>query len=532
MKKKIKVLDVTLRDGGCINNFNFGMDYMQKILHAQETAQIDIIEVGYIDEIDGAEIGRTKYINDRVITQHFILQKQEGVEYVAMIDYGKFNPCNLQERSKKTIDGIRMAFHKDNCYDMLKMAKNIMAKGYNFYIQPMITTRYSDSELLELITKINEEIPEAKGFYIVDSFGEMRPNDMLRMINLVDHNLTPSMALGFHSHNNLQLSYSNAISMISFPTTRELIIDASIMGMGKGAGNLNTELLLEHLNLSYGAEYQIEPLLDVIDKVINQLHNEFYWGYAPEFYLSSAHHCTPNYASYYYNKHMLPISKVGELLSLLDENKKISFDKDYAEKIYRKYNENQSVDDAMAVAELKKEFFNKEVLLIAPGKSIGNSLKKITDLSKKENVITIGLNSTLKINYDYLLLTREDIYTRAINEGMNIIIPSNVSKDRRENVKVLNYAEWIEFDEETYDSSFVIVMKLLMMCNTKTIYLAGLDGFSTDINKNYYDSSMRRPINEEQAERYNNYYRGLINRVRKRGINIRFITASKYQLGT
>lgn len=116
----------------------------------------------------------------------------------------------------------------------------------------MITLRYSDAELLELIEIINKELPDAEGFYIVDSFGEMRPNDMSRVLNLVDHNLIPSMTLGFHSHNNLQMSYSNAIEMLKFPTNRDLMLDCSIMGMGKGAGNLNTELLLEHLNLYYG----------------------------------------------------------------------------------------------------------------------------------------------------------------------------------------------------------------------------------------------------------------------------------------
>ena len=82
----------------------------------------------------------------------------------------------------------------------------------------MITLRYSDAELLEFIDLVNGELADASGFYIVDSFGEMRPNDMSRMLNLVDHNLTPSMTLGFHSHNNLQLSYSNAMTML-IPST-------------------------------------------------------------------------------------------------------------------------------------------------------------------------------------------------------------------------------------------------------------------------------------------------------------------------
>ena len=81
----------------------------------------------------------------------------------------------------------------------------------------------------------------------------------------------------------------------------------------------------------YGKNYKVAPLLEVIDKVINQLHVEFYWGYAPEYYLSSANHCTPSYASHFNNKHMLPIDQVGELLGMIADEKKISFDKNYAE---------------------------------------------------------------------------------------------------------------------------------------------------------------------------------------------------------
>ena len=279
----LKVLDVTLRDGGCVNDFNFGQAYMEKILAALEESEVDVIEMGYIDENKGSAFGRTQYINERVISQHFLKHKKQGVTYVAMMDYGKFNVENLQPRTDDSIDGIRVAFHKKNRFDVIKVGKKIIERGYQFYIQPMITLRYTDAELLDFVDLVNKELPDASGFYIVDSFGEMRPNDMSRMLNLVDHNLLQSMTLGFHSHNNLQLSYSNAIALLQFPTTRDLMLDCSIMGMGKGAGNLNTELLLEHLNLFYGKKYKTEPLLEVIDKVINQLHDEFYWGYAPEY---------------------------------------------------------------------------------------------------------------------------------------------------------------------------------------------------------------------------------------------------------
>lgn len=525
----LKVLDVTLRDGGCVNDFNFGQTYMEKILAAQEAAGVDVIELGYIDENKGSSFGRTQYINEQVIPECILRHKKAGVTYVAMMDYGKFNIDNLQFRAKDGIDGIRMAFHKKNRKDIIKLGRKIIDKGYQFYIQPMITLRYSDAELLELIGLVNAELPDASGFYIVDSFGEMRPNDMSRILNLVDYNLLPTMTLGFHSHNNLQMSYSNAIEMLKFPTNRNLMLDCSIMGMGKGAGNLNTELLLEHLNLYYGKDYKIAPLLEVIDKVINQLHSEFYWGYAPEYYLSAANQCTPSYASHFYNKHMLPIDQVGELLSMIAPEKKISFDKNYAEEVYRSYNESKSVNDTDVVEELKNEFAGKVVLLVAPGKSVGGAMDKIAELSAHENVVSIGLNSTLDMDFTYLLTTRKEIYDLAVAKGKKVIVPSNVSKGGRGHVLILNYSNWIDVDERTHDSSSVIALNLLKACGVKEVLLVGFDGFSININENYYDPNMRHPVNLEQAERRNNYYKKFISKIRNCGVHVTFVTPSLYE---
>lgn len=525
----LKVLDVTLRDGGCVNDFNFEQTYMEKILAAQEESGVDVIEMGYIDEEKGSVSGRTQYISEQVIPQCILKHKKPGVTYVAMMDYGKYDVDKLAPRTEDGIDGIRMAFHKKNRMDIIPLGRKIIEKGYQFYIQPMITLRYSDAELLELIDLVNKELPDASGFYIVDSFGEMRPNDMNRVLNLVDHNLIPTMTLGFHSHNNLQMSYSNAVALLQFPTNRDMMLDSSIMGMGKGAGNLNTELLLEHLNLFYGKNYHIAPLLEVIDKVINQLHTEFYWGYAPEYYLSAANQCTPSYASHFYNKHMLPIDQVGELLGKIAEDKKISFDKSYAEELYREYNESKSVDDSSVVSELKAEFNGKRVLLVAPGKSIGGAMEMIRGYMKMDDVVSIGLNSTLNVHFDYLLTTRKDIYDKAVEDGKSIIVPSSVSKGGRGNVKILNYANWIEVDERTHDSSSVIAMNLLKACGVKEILLAGFDGFSVDINENYYDPEMRRPVKAEQAERRNTYYRDFITGIKNSGIKVIFITPSLYE---
>lgn len=524
---KFSVLDVTLRDGGCVNDFSFGQSYMDKILAALEDSGVEYIELGYLDKNKGSEQGRTQYINERVIPQYFLKGKKPGVTYVAMMDYGKFDPESLGPRSENGIDGIRLAFHKKNRKDIIKLGRTIIDKGYKFFVQPMITLRYSDAELIGLIDDVNRYLPDASGFYIVDSFGEMRPNDMMRIMNLADHDLIPSMPLGFHSHNNLQMSYSNAISLLQFATKRDLMLDCSVMGMGKGAGNLNTELLLEHMNIFYDKHYNTAPLLRLIDEVINPIRAEYNWGYSVEYYLSSINHCTPSYAGHFYNKHMLPIDQVAELLSLIDEEKKISFDREYAEQLYLEYNARKNFDDTQVVAALKEEFARKRILLIAPGKSIIAAREDIQAEIEKENTVSISLNNQA-FQTDYIFATRQDAFQEAVKAGKPVITSSNITCLTDEKVRVIDYQKWVVVDGEVQDSSGTFTLNLLSECGPAELILAGFDGFHVNVDKNYYDKSMNHQITAKQAEKRNAYYRRFIKKLRGK-VPIRFLTGSLYE---
>lgn len=528
--KKIQILDATLRDGGCVNNFNFGQQYMNKILDSLEASGIEFIELGYIDQNKGSEKGRTQFCNEQVIEQNFLKHKKENIRYVAMMDYGKFDVDNLNPRTQTGIDGIRLAFHKKDKEKIIEKGRVIIEKGYQIYVQPMITLRYTDRELLELIEMVNRKLPDASGFYIVDSFGEMRPNDMERILNLVDHNLNKNIPLGFHSHNNLQMSYSNAVQLLQFPTNRQLMLDSSIMGMGKGAGNLNTELLLEHLNLYYGKNYNIFPLLEVIDKVINQIRSEFYWGYAIEYYLSSINHCTPSYAGHYYNKHMLSVGQVSELLSLIEEEKKVSFDVDYAEKLYREYNARKELNDEKTVQELKETLKNKRILLIAPGKTIVEEKEKIQSVMEETDVISISLNHFEIFDTNFVFSTQKGIFESALKQKRHIIVTSNISDEESRFVKVLDYKKRIVVENETQDSSGIILLNFLKEFEVKEIVLAGFDGFSVNINDNYYDRNMRHPVTIEQATKRNEYFAKFIKNMREK-VKVSFLTNSLYEKG-
>ena len=267
MMSKIQVLDCTLRDGGYCNNCRFGFDNEKKIVHGLIEANIDIIECGFLMNTVKYDKDVTKFTSIKEAAR-IIPRNKEGKIFVMLTDYGKYHLEDLPEYDGTSVDGLRVAFHKKNRLAALDECKKIKAKGYKIFVQAMVSLSYTDEEFLDLIHRVNELEPYA--FYIVDSFGMMKRKDLIRLFYLVEHNLKEKIKIGFHSHNNMQLAYSNAQSLVDLHSDRELIIDSSVYGMGRGAGNLNTELFVQYLNDNADGNYDIKPLLSIIDEILNE----------------------------------------------------------------------------------------------------------------------------------------------------------------------------------------------------------------------------------------------------------------------
>ena len=153
-----------------------------------------------------------------------------------MMNYGEYNIDDLPPYDGGFISGIRFAFHKKDMVQAIKICKQIKAKGYVTFVQPMVTLTYSDDEIEQLVDLVNDFLPES--VYMVDSFGTMTKQELVKMYDIFDKNLSEKISIGFHSHNNMQLSFSNAQILMELDTDRTIYIDSSVYGMGRGAGNL------------------------------------------------------------------------------------------------------------------------------------------------------------------------------------------------------------------------------------------------------------------------------------------------------
>lgn len=490
----ISILDCTLRDGGYVNSWDFGRDTIKKIIEKLTAANIDIIECGFISDIIYDE-NITLFRNTDDINSVYDISNKNPM-YVGMIALGEkeIHYDKIAECTENTLSGIRITFHKDEVGKAIEYAENLMYKGYKIFMQPVGTMFYKDIELLQLIERINELQPFA--FYIVDTLGSMSKNELLRLFYLIDNNLNADINIGFHSHNNLQLAFSNAIALVELTSNRNIIIDSSVFGMGRGAGNLCTELITGYLNsqanLKYG--YVCVSLFSIIDSCLTPIKKENEWGYSAPYYIAATKNCHPSYASYLISKQTLTSLDIDKILSLIPRETSYLYDTLLIDELYRDYQEN-AIDDTESIEQLKQFFENKEIVLIAPGKSIMHNKEKIQKLISNDNVVSMSVNFSDIFETDFIFVSNKKRHNNMdVNKHRKFIVTSNIDSNIIGKIDI-NYAKLLNSNEITYENSGLMAIKLLTMFNFKKIHLAGFDGFSINASENYYDK-MRKTADD------------------------------------
>jgi len=519
----IHILDCTLRDGGYCNEWVFGFDNIQRITYGLIEANIEIIECGFITNQVEYNPDVTKFSSIKQIAK-IIPSNREGKIFVAMMNYGEYDIDDIPQYDGTSIDGIRIAFHKNDRFAALELCKKLKAKGYLVFIQAMVSLSYSDEEFLEMLRIVNVVNPYA--FYIVDSFGVMKSKDLTRLFYIVEHNLDSDIWIGFHSHNNMQLAYSNAQRLTNLQTARNLIIDSSIYGMGRGAGNLNTELFVEYLNENAGKKYQLNPLLTLIDEILSVFHKKNYWGYSLPNYISAAHNAHPNYAGYLDDKKTLTFEDMNKIFDMMDEDKKVFFDKTYIEELYLRYMEAGKAQE-LHRTELTDSLYGKKIVLVAPGKSSVEESDIVKQFVKENDVVVISINHAYEaITPDYIFVSN----IRRFRELQDIqkskcIVTSNIVSD--EIYYQTQYRDLLNTEEAVADNAGLMAIRFLVMQNVDSIQLVGFDGYSHDFSENYGSTKMEIITRNAVLDAMN---AGMSKVLKKYSIdvNIHFLTQPRY----
>lgn len=513
---KTRILDCTLRDGGYINNWMFKKNNIDMIYNNLIKSKVDYIEVGYIGTNNEDDDNSTKFKSFDFLNS----KKFDNKKTLIMIDYGKFPIEEIPFNINNNFYGIRVAFSKNDFLSALDYCKMIKDKGYNVFIQPMVTMTYSKKELNILLNEVNKINPTA--VYIVDSFGSMDENKVIELTKLYDNILNKKIIVGFHSHNNLQLAYSNTKVFLDTVCNRETIIDSSVYGIGRGAGNLATELIANYLS----SKYNIDSFLEIVDNYLLNLKYESNWGYCLQYYLSAVNNCHPNYAKYLSEMHTTTIYDIKKILKMISDDKKIKFDKNYIKELYFIYMNNE-IDDKNSYIMLKEILKNKQIILIGNGPSIENEYEKIKE-NITEKSITISINSTFDSDYVFISNKKRFLELKK-DDNINLICTSNI-ESKNKNKLVFNYINNLATEIETSDNSLLMLLNILIKSGVKEVCLAGFDGFYVDNEKNYYKEDLSYVIEKERIIKLNNNMTKYLKLYSKK-IKINWITNSNYNGG-
>ena len=529
--KELKLLDCTLRDGGYVNDWEFGHDNIVSIFERLVDANVDIIEVGFIDDRRSFDMNRSIMPDTASVEKIYGLLDSKQSMVVGMIDYGTCALKQIQPCSESYLDGIRVIFKKHLRKEAIQYCAELIKLGYKTFVQLVSVTSYSDEEMLDLIRMANEIKPYAVS--MVDTYGLMHQDNLKHYYELLDNHLDQAIALGYHAHNNFQMGYANCIELLSGKTERTLVVDGSIYGMGKSAGNAPIELIAMHMNECYGKSYHISQLLEAIDANISNFYKPATWGYNMFYYLAAFNDCHPNYVAYLMDKRTLSVKSINEILGQLEGEARLLYDKNYIEQLYVQYQE-KVVDDQKTVEQLKVALEGREILLLGPGLNIRKQKDRIKRFIEEKSPLIISVNMIPEdFKPDYIFLSNAKRYVQLAtalsrkDRKYQIIATSNVTKTSNRFDYVLNYGALLDREAEIIDNSFVMLLKVMIRMGRDRVYLAGFDGYFGQHKKNYLYANMEYKFGKTKANNLNRYVAKVLVDLKSQ-IEIIFITDSLY----
>ncbi len=289
----IKVVDCTLRDGGLVNNFAFSDEFVKDLYRTNIKAGVDYMEFGYkaSKEIFKKEdYGKWKFCEEEDI-RAVVGNNDFDLKISVMTDVGRTDYKNdILKKEDSVIDMVRTATYIHQIPTAIEMIQDAHEKGYETTVNIMAISKVREEELyngLEILAESDVDV-----IYLVDSFGAFYPEQVRRLtdryMNIAEKH---GKRIGIHAHNNQQLAFANTIEAASKGAS---LLDATVSGMGRGAGNCYMESLLAFLR---NPKYNLVPIMDFVEKYIKaEKEKGSVWGYDIPYLLTGVLNSHPSSA--------------------------------------------------------------------------------------------------------------------------------------------------------------------------------------------------------------------------------------------
>ncbi len=276
-RPELRVLDCTIRDGGLINNHQFPDEFVRAVYEACIGAGMDYMEVGYKNSarlFPKDEFGPWKHCDESDLQRvfHDCDPEKTGLKLTAMADAGKCEwktqivPCD-----QSPLDMIRVAFYAHQVYEAVEMIQYATELGYETSANLMAVSSISENEIDAVLNAIKKTPTQI--MVIVDSFGHMyREQVDILYAKYFEVMHDAGKEIGIHANNNMQLAFANTIEAIILGAN---LADSTMGGIGRGAGNCPTELLLGFLR---NPKFRLRPVVKLLQEYIEPLRKNLVWG--------------------------------------------------------------------------------------------------------------------------------------------------------------------------------------------------------------------------------------------------------------
>lgn len=276
VRSDIRVLDATIRDGGLVNKFAFTDEFVKELYRANVRAGVDYMEFGYKaskEIFDVNKFGKWKFCDEEAI-RAIVGDNNSDMKISVMADVGRCDyKHDIIDKKDSVIDLIRVATYINTIPAAIDMIEDAKAKGYEVTCNIMAISNAKESDLQQALEMLAES--NVDGVYLVDSYGSLYPEQVRELSDkYVEVMEQAGKYVGMHAHNNQMLAFANTIEAAARGVS---LLDATMSGMGRGAGNCAMELLLGFLK---NPKYNIYPVLKFVENYMEKLKADgVVWGY-------------------------------------------------------------------------------------------------------------------------------------------------------------------------------------------------------------------------------------------------------------
>lgn len=275
VREDVRVLDATIRDGGLVNDFYFTDDFVKALYQMNVKSGIDYMEFGYKaskEQFDVNKFGKWKFCNDDDI-RDIVGDNDTKLKLSIMADVGR---CDYKEdihpASDSPLDMIRVATYINSMPEAIAMIEDATNKGYETTCNIMAISNAQESDVKSALEMLGKS--SVNTIYIVDSYGALYPEQIRRISDLYLNTTEKyNKKIGMHAHNNQQCAFANTIEALSVGVS---YLDATVCGMGRGAGNCSLEAIVGFLK---NPEYKLSPILKFMEKYMVETKEKCVWGY-------------------------------------------------------------------------------------------------------------------------------------------------------------------------------------------------------------------------------------------------------------